>query len=171
MRWLLCALALAAGCKSRIARESPGEFHAGLGLLAIPSAGFSVTAGQTVSERPQFYDLAFELQAALQFPDDSATQSGKWGQLQAGLKATLSPGHDRHVVLRGGGVWFRAAGDPALVEDPGDYLGVYLGAGYEWDLSPRSTVGPEFKLLVVEGEGDFGLEAIPQVGLNWIVKF
>ncbi len=171
MRWILCALALAAGCKSRLPSERTGELHAGVGFLAVPAAGVSVTAGQTIHDRHDFFDIAFELQAAFQFPEDSATQNGKWAQIQAGAKATLSPGHPSHVVLRAGGVWFRATGDPAILDAPGDYLGLYGGVGYEWDLSPRMTAGPEFKVLVVGGEGSLGVEVVPQFGLNWIVKF
>ncbi|MGQ0612553.1 MAG: hypothetical protein ACT4PV_02220 [Planctomycetaceae bacterium] len=171
MRWILCVLAFAAACKSRIPADKPGEFHAGIGFLGVPAAGVSVTAGQTFSDRREFFDLAFELQAAFQFPEDSPTRTGKWAQFQAGAKATLSPGHPRHVVLRAGGVWFRATGDPGILDTPGDYLGLYGGVGYEWDLTQRMTVGPEFKVLIVDGEGSLGIEVVPQFGLNWIVKF
>lgn len=171
MRLALLLALLLASCRSRIQPERESELYGGIGVVGLPSVGGQLTAGQYFSKSWERFDLAFELRAAVQGGDDSATQSGGFYQLQMGVKQALSPGHDRRPFLRYGITWFRANGDPALVDDPGDYFGAYGGLGYEWRLGKRWWIGPEATITFANGEAGLGSEFLPQVGVNLILDF
>lgn len=166
MRLLLALLICMAACRSRIAREDAREVYAGIGFSALPGVGASATLGQIFSDRSELFDFAFELGTTRQDMDN-----GRFFQVQLGVKQTASPGHDRHLVFRYGLTWFRATGTPDLIDRPGDYLGLHVGVGYEWELSPRITVGPEARVLIVIGEGSLGREIVPQFGIHFIFNF
>ena len=166
---LLLLLSFAA-CRSRVQTEHSYEAFGGVGVAALPSVGVAVIAGQQFSERDKF-DLDFELRGIFQGGDDSATQSGEFFQVQVGVKQTLNPGHRRRPFLRLGATWFRATGNPDLIDEPGDYLGVYFGGGYEFDVSPRVTISPDVSLNLVNGEGSIGAEFFPTFALNVLFRF
>jgi hypothetical protein len=171
MRLVLLVAFLVAGCQSRIQPERESEIYGGLGVVGLPSVGGQLTGGQYFSKSWEKWDLAFELRAAVEGGDDSATQDGGFYQVQMGVKQVGSPGHDRHLFFRYGVTWFRANGDPEMIDDPGDYFGAYGGVGYEWRLGERWWIGPEATLNVTDGEGGLGSEILPQVGFNVFFDF
>lgn len=171
MRWTLTLLAiLAVGCRTRVQPERESDFYGGVGLSALPDVGGSVTAGQTVLVTDRF-DYDFEMRVSYQGGDDTATQDGNFFHLQAGVKQIVSPGHPQRLFFRYGLTWFRANGDPRIVDRSGDYLGVYGGAGYEWDLSDHWTLSPDATFNAVNGEGSTGYDFVPQLALSLLFRF
>jgi hypothetical protein len=171
MRPLLLVALLLVGCRSRVAPPRESEVYGGVGVVGLPSVGAQVTGGQYFSKGSDKYDFAFELRAAVQGGDDSPTQDGGFYHLQAGVKQTTNPGHDRRLVFRYGLTWFRANGDPEVIDEPGDYLGAFAGAGYEWRLGERVWVGPEVTANWVNGEGSRGSDFLPQAGFSVYFDF
>ena len=171
MRLLMLIALVVAGCRTRIQPERESEIYGGVGVLGLPSVGGQLTGGQYFSKSGEKFDFAFELRAAIEGGDDSATQDGGFYQVQMGVKQVASPGHDRHLFFRYGLTWFRANGDPPMIDDPGDYFGAYGGVGYEWRLGKRWWFGPEVLINVADGEGAIGSEFLPQVGLNLSFDF
>lgn len=170
-RALLLALLALAACRSRIQQERPSDVYAGVAVSGLPGVGAGITVGQLFSDRSDKYDFAFEMTGTWQTGEDSATQEGHFFQVQGGVKQTLSPGHREHLVFRYGLTWLRATGDPAIFDRAGDYLGVYGGAGYEWDLSPRFTIGPGLEVAILGGEGSLPVEILPRLTFGAIFKF
>ncbi|MCK6459809.1 MAG: porin family protein [Planctomycetes bacterium] len=171
MRAIVLLALLLVGCRSRVAPPRESDLYGGVGVVGVPSVGGQVTAGQWFAKSSDKYDFAFELRAVVEAGDDSATQDGGFYQVQMGVKQVLSPGHDNHLFFRYGLQWFRANGDPAMIDDPGDYFGAYGGVGYEWRLGERWWIGPEATLTLADGEGNLGTEFLPQVGLNLFFDF
>ena len=153
-------------CRSRIQTERESDVYAGVGVTGLPDVGPSLTFGQVLFTKNPRNDFAFELRGTYQGGDDSATQDGRFFHLQAGMKQMTSPGHDRRWVFRYGATWFRATGDPRIVDKPGDYLGAYGAVAYEWRLGRRFWASPEFTLNVVNGEGSTGGAVVPQAGCH-----
>jgi hypothetical protein len=171
MRWTFALLALVAvGCRTRLQTGREADFYGGVGLSALPDIGGSITAGQTALKTDRF-DYAFEMRASYQGGDDSATQDGDFFHIQAGVKQTAGPGHARRLFFRYGLTWFRANGDPAIIDRSGDYLGAYGGVGYEWDLSDHWTLSPDVSLNLVDGEGSTGTDFLPQLSLSLLFRF
>jgi len=172
MRLTLAVLALClVACRTRIQPERESDFYGGVGFSGLPDVGASVTAGQWFSKALPDSDFAFELRAAYQRGEDSATQSGKFVQIQVGVKQVTAPGHSRRLFFRYGVTWLRATGDPNIFELPGDYLGAFGAAGYEFYLTSRLVLSPEVVLNVVNGEGGTDWEVLPQVGLSLLFDF
>lgn len=167
---VLLALLLV-GCRSRIQPERESDVYGGVGVVGLPSIGGQVTGGQYFSKSLEKFDFAFELRANVEGGDSSATQNGGFYQVQMGVKQVASPGFDQHLFFRYGITWFRAIGDPSMISEPGDYFGVFGGAGYEWRLGNRWWIGPEATLNLVNGEAGLGTEFLPQVGLNLFFDF
>jgi hypothetical protein len=171
MRWTFALLALVAvGCRTRLQTARESDFYGGVGLSALPDVGGSVTAGQ-IGRTTDRFDFAFEMRASYQGGDDSPTQDGEFFHIQAGVKQTASPGHPRRLFFRYGMTWFRANGDPRILDQRGDYLGVYGGVGYEWDLSEHWTLSPDVTANVVNGEGSTGTDFLPQLALSLLFRF
>ncbi|HEX5135648.1 MAG TPA: hypothetical protein VFY93_01660 [Planctomycetota bacterium] len=171
MRATVLLALLLVGCRSRIEPDRESDVYASVGVAGVPSIGGQITGGQWFSKSSEKYDFAFELRAVVEGGDDSATQDGGFYQVQMGVKQVLSPGHDNRLFFRYGLQWFRAIGDPATIDDPGDYFGAYGGVGYEWRLGKRWWIGPEATLVIADGEGNLGTEFLPQVGLNLVFDF
>lgn len=146
------------------------EAYLGASASVLPNFGGSLEAGQ-VFHREDGKTDAFEVQATWQFFDDESLlddgnpSAGDWLQLQGGFKRLIAAGDDRSWTLRGGAVWFRAEGEPNIINDPGDYLGGYAGFGFETRLSEHWSMGPELSLMLVTREGEFEVNAVPQ--LDW----
>jgi hypothetical protein len=171
MRPIALLALLVASCRSRIQPERESEVYGGIGIVGLPSVGGQLTGGQYFSKSCEKYDFAFELRAAVEGGDDSATQDGGFYQVQMGVKQILSPGHAEHLFFRYGLTWFRANGDPEIIDEPGDYFGAYGGVGYEWRLGKRWWIGPEALVNVAEGEGGLGGAFLPQIGVNLFLDF
>jgi hypothetical protein len=171
MRATVLLAILLVGCRSRIEPERESDLYAGVGVAGIPSIGGQVTGGQWFSKSSEKSDFAFELRAVVEGGDDSATQNGGFYEVQMGVKQVLSPGYDNHLYFRYGLQWFRAIGNPNIVDDPGDYFGAFGSVGYEWRLGKRWWFGPEATMILAEGEAALGTEFLPQVGLNFVFDF
>jgi len=171
MRAVALLALVVAGCHTRIQPELDSDLYGGIGVVGLPSIGGQLTAGQWFAKDGPKYDFAFELRAAVEGGDDSATQDGGFYQVQMGVKQVCSPGYDQHLFFRYGLQWFRANGDPSIIDDPGDYFGAYGGVGYEWRLGKRWWIGPEATITYADGEGAVGSEFLPQIGLNLILDF
>jgi len=161
----------AVACRTRIQRENDSEVYGGLGISALPDVGVTVVAGQYFYRSNPKFDLAFEMRATRQGGNDSASQSGKFFQIQAGVKQVMSPGHDRRLFFRYGATWLRATGNPNIFNVPGDYLGVFAAAGYEWDLTERLILSPEISVNAIDGEGGIGFEVLPQAMVSLLFRF
>jgi len=174
---LLVLAGLVAGCRTRIPSTAPRDTYAGVAFSALPQVGLEAGGGKIIA-RPARYDLAAEGAVAFQFIDDTDLADdgrpgpGSFTQLRGGLKHTFSPGGRRHLTARYGLVWFRATGaNPLIIDDPGDYLGIYAGVGFETDLTPTLTMGPEIRLLIVDGLDGQGVQAFPQFAWNLFWNF
>jgi len=171
VRPCLLLLLLPLACKARIQPERESELYAGVGFSGLPSVGGSLTAGQYFSRQNPRSDFAFEMRASYQAGEDSATQDGKFAQIQAGVKQVTAPGHPRGWVFRYGFTWMRITGDPKFLDVTGDYFGVYGGVGYQWYLGPRWSICPEISANVVNGEATVGWDFLPQVGISLYFDF
>ena len=157
--------ALAASCTSLAGDD---QFHADLAFSALPNVGVAVSAGQVVNESPE-RTWAFELEAVSQFfddeffIDDGNPAAGHFGEIRIGLKRSPAWHSRRRWVTRLGGVWFRANGIPNIVQNPGDYVGLYGSLGFETRLSDTLSVGPEVSLALARQEGAGGAwDLLPQ---------
>jgi hypothetical protein len=140
-----------AGCRCR----PLGELYLDGNLTASPGLGGGIGFGQ-VFERNRRAVLSFEMGTVFQPLEDSTLfgeGEGDFALVYGGLKASFAPRARRHLVLRGGATWFRNTGDISFVDAPGDYLGAYVGVGWEWDIGDRLTMGPELSVSVVTREG------------------
>ena len=156
------------------ARAPKPDFYAGGGLSLLPNIGASLHAGYVFS-RTRDVEWAAELEGIWQFLDDESfaddgnPAAGDWYQIKAGVLARSAPQARRHLTGRGGFTWFQANGVPNIVEKPGNYYGIYAGVGFETDLTPNLTVGPELTLLVAKGPGALRDGVVPQLGwrITW----
>jgi hypothetical protein len=100
------------------------------------------------------------------FADDGDPEAGNWTQLDLGW-IELPPSDTGGWSFRAGLTGFRARGEPNLVEESGDYVGVYVGAGRFTTLGPDWLFGPELALIVATGPDD--RVVIPQItwGPRW----
>lgn len=151
--------------------EAPcGSTYVEGSLNFLPNVGFGLRAGR-VFHRSSRILWSAEVGGVLQpiddkaFIDDEGEAAGDWYQVQAGLKAQFAPTSRRHLTIRAGGIWFRATGEPNIVNEAGDYFGLYGGIGYEADITSSLTVGPELSLLLGTQTGEFNARPIPQ--LSW----
>ena len=171
---LLCLLATA--CRSRIPSDNVRNAFVSAGLSALPQVGVALGGGWRVATR-ESYDLFIEAEGTVQFLDDTDFNDDGFGgpgtftQARLGLKHALSPGHKRHVTVRYGVLWFRARGGVTIIDAPGDYVGAYVGLGFETELSERWTMGPEIRILLVNGTGSQGFEVVPQFAWHLIFRF
>jgi hypothetical protein len=158
-------LLLATACRTRLSEPEPRNFFAGVGVSAEDPPGLVLIAGQLVSDNNPKYDLFVEGHIVSQWGD------GDLVQLEAGARHVLSPGHESHLYFRYGATWLRLVGDSEFLDEEGDYLGAYAGVGYEWDLTPRISVGPEIDLYGLWTEQDFNFDFLPRLVFQINVKF
>ena len=103
------------------------------------------------------------------FADNGLPEAGNWTQLDLGLLYTTTFDEDgRAWSARAGVVGFEARGDPNLVDEAGDYRGVYLGVGRFTLLGAELAFGPELTLVAASGPDPRVL--FPQLtwGLRWM---
>ena len=171
-----CAACVAPGhpCEGRIAEGPDGpredQIYFGAGGNVIPSIGFSVHAGKVLWRNENIMG-AFEAELIGQFIDDETfvddgnPEADPFIQFKAGIKTRNNPHGARHLTFRGGLTWFYAGDDPNIVQDEGHYAGIYLGGGFETDLTPNLTVGPEIALTVATQLDSFDVSVVPT--LSW----
>jgi hypothetical protein len=161
---VLClCLAPLAGCAATGSRD----LGLGLGLSLLPNIGLAAQGSQVMRETPD-WTWSGELELTHQFideeslSDDGNPPAGDWTQVQLGLLWASHPEGRRHWTHRAGMFWFRALGEPNIIDDPGDYVGLYYGAGYRTDFGPHLSMGPELALLGAFREGGGVVEVVPQ---------
>lgn len=177
MRLLIAAALLVVGCRSRGVTGAERDWYAGGSFSAIPAVGLAAEAGR-VLHRGESFDLAVEGEFTWQFltdqdlaDDGRSANTNNWTQLRLGLKQSFQPTGKRHLVLRYGLVGFRATGTPGIIDSAGDYLGAYGGLGFEADLGDRWVMGPEVRVLAVDGLDGGGFEVIPQFAWHLAFRF
>lgn len=140
-------------------------------LSFLPNVGVAVEMGG-IFRRETDLLWSWEAECTWQFiddellADDGNPSAGDWYQVQIGAKVSTAPLARRHWTVRGGAVWFYAGRNPNIVEEEGHYFGIYAGIGFETDLTPSLTMGPELSGMLVMHE-DGLVEVVPQ--LNWHV--
>jgi len=152
--------ALLGACASPLGGE---DIDLGVGASALPGLGVTVSASQrmTSTENARIdVEFGWTHQELDDHPDGTDED---WEQVQLGLLWEKDPLEAQHWIARAGVVWLRAQGDPVYLDDPGDYGGVYLGVGYRWETSPHLSTGPDFSLLLVDGEGRQCGGVVPQL--------
>ena len=68
-----------------------------------------------------------------------------------------------------GVAWFRARGEPNIVQEPGDYEALYAGFGFETHLTESITMGPELSLMLALREKSSSFDFVPQ--FNWHITW
>ena len=136
----------------------------------LPNLGLAIQAGRVFKENEEVRwsaegEFTFQFLDDKTFASDGGPEAGNWYQLQLGVKVISKPRTRRHWTGRGGLVWFYADGEePNIVEKEGHYAGIYAGFGFETDITPTLTMGPEISGMLVMRE-DGSIEAVPQ--FNW----
>jgi hypothetical protein len=150
-------LLLPMACQSRVAGY-PRDWYAGGAFSAIPGVGLAVEGGKVLARKDTF-DWSGEAQFVWQFlddkdlADDGQADHGEMMAVRAGFKHSTSPGAKRHFTLRYGFEYYRATGEPGIVDRAGDYYGGYVGFGFETELGEHWTMGPELDVAILGGEG------------------
>ena len=151
------------------------DLYMGGSLSAVPNIGLSLAGGQ-VFHRDEKKEWSFELEMTHQPWDDEDLvgdgnpAAGDLTQFHMGVKRSSDPLGQRHWTQRYGFAWFRARGAPNIIQEPGDYAGLYAGFGFETQLTESVSMGPELSLTSATMEGgkkDF--QWIPQ--LNWHITW
>ena len=142
-------LALSAcGCRSITERELALAFSA----QALPGAGAGIALSQLMLERGE-RRIDFELGLERQKLADEGRAGDDWTRIWAGRSCTSAP-TGAGLAGRAGVTWLRSEGEPSVLPDPGDYGGIYVGAGWAFALAPALTTGPDLNFLWVDSEGD-----------------
>jgi len=150
------------------------DFLIGGSFSALPNIGASIRAGQVFHETPGSR-WWLELEGTYQFlddediADDGFPKAGDFTQIALGVVESREHQESRRLTVNGGLVWFRALGQPNIVQEPGDYVGVYYGVGFETRVSAHVTTGPELTVIAAYGESSDELVFVPQ--LNWHLSF
>ena len=140
----------------------------------LPTFGGGVGIGQVFS-RTNLATWSFETTAVYMPLSDTlqGETDGDFGAFRAGVKATFQPRGCGHWVARAGATFLRNTGDTSVLAQQGDYVGIYAGIGYEWDITPHLSTGPEVLAYIVDQEGltDIDIEVVPQFLWHVILKF
>ncbi len=162
------------GCVGAPAAELPARDanpRWGIGLSALPNLGLEAAYERPLGRRGDV-DWASDAHVAYQFIDDETfaddgnPAADGWLQAGVALRGRIRQNEVRDWTFRFGPEWFEARGAPNIVDEPGHYFGVRVGAGFETRIG-RCVVGPELSLLAVGGEGEFRM--VPQ--LVWGLRF
>ena len=148
-----------------------GELYVGAFGMLSPGLGGGIEGGQ-VFARSSLATWSFELLAGAQSPSDALAfeEDGKWSQIRGGVKASFQPCGCGHWTARGGVAWLRSTAANEFLDETGDYIGVYLGGGYEWDIGRRFATGPELSVMLMSQEQEFDVQVVPQLSWHFIVK-
>jgi hypothetical protein len=92
----------------------------------------------------------------MELAEAGPTGDDDWDEVRAGLKLRPAGEETAPWFGRAGAVWLRAEGEPEFLDGPGDYGGLYLGAGLQFALAPAWRTGPEVTVLGVDAEGSRG---------------
>ncbi|MDP6954330.1 MAG: hypothetical protein QF599_00035 [Planctomycetota bacterium] len=173
---LILGLTACRGPASTGAGATPSDLAFGTAFSALPNIGASLSATQLFDGNTE-RTWSLELELTQQpfddedLADDGNPHAGTWTQLQLGVKRLSDPAARRHFTQRYGLAWMRARGEPNIVQLPGDYEAVYAGFGFETDITPRLSVGPELSLMGALREKGSGIDFIPQFNWHLIWRF
>ena len=175
-RGIACGVLLCfASCQGpQPTRASGRDVRFGIGLSALPNLGVAGSISARVARRPEL-DWRAELQVHYQFlddedfADDGFPAAGDWTQLGVGVLARTNPDARRHWLWRFGLEVFEARGTPNIVDSEGTFVALRLGLGFETDLTPRLSIGPELAVMPAYGGEDDEFRFVPQLtwGLRW----
>lgn len=154
------ALLLTAGCHAPTVGLAPSVLP-NLGLAG--SVGLPFSAHGTWQLEARFTDQWLDDKS---FADNGFPEAGNWTQLDLGALWIEPQSEGARWSLRFGATAFEARGEPNMVEEPGEYLGAYLGAGRLTLFGGRWLIGPELTLLFASGEDP--RVVVPQ--LTWGVR-
>jgi len=171
IRWApaLVLAGAALGCR---APEGGRQVDLGLAPSLLPNLGLAASTSAAIARSPS-YEWRAEARFTDQFVDDKTfadnglPEAGNWTQLELGLRGLSTPEERSHWIVRFGAIGFDALGEPNLIEEPGDYLGVYGSFGRETDFGHGFSIGPEISLVAASGPDPFVL--FPQLtwGIRW----
>jgi hypothetical protein len=153
-------------------KSPPGELYLSGLAAAGPNLGLGFGAGQ-VFARDRRAAWSIEMDAVFEpFDDLLLTEgTGTFAQVRGGFKTSLCPAECRHPTFRMGMTWFRTTAEVStLAASPGDYVGAYVGVGYEWDIGSNFSTGPELSASFVSRERDFEVEILPRLSWHFIWK-
>jgi hypothetical protein len=167
VRRLALVALLAAGCRSAFV-DTGVSF---LPQVGVAAGGGVRLGGSGASEFHLEAEVAYQSLDDKDVLDDGNGAQGPWRQAQVGVKQVLRPDRRRHVVVRYGAAWFRQTGVTGIIDGPGTYWGGFGGVGFETDVSPRVSIGPEVRVIVAQGEGAPGWEIVPQLRLHVVFRF
>jgi hypothetical protein len=142
----------------------------GLAPSFLPNLGLAASAALPLGEAsPWRAEARFTDQFVddKSFADDGNPPAGDWTQLDLGLLWLSEPEESRAWSLRFGVLAFEARGEPNLVEESGDYVGAYCGAGRFWYFGKGFAFGPELTLVAATGPDPLAI--FPQLtwGFRW----
>ncbi|MSR62341.1 MAG: hypothetical protein EXS08_07850 [Planctomycetes bacterium] len=155
--------ALLCGCQAH-------PLNLGLAPSLLPNVGVAASAAVPLRAGSAWQ---VEARGTYQFIDDKSIadnglpEAGDWTQLDLGLLHLALPQEGSAWSTRFGVVGFTARGEPNLVEESGDYLGLYCGVGRFTTFGRGFSFGPELTLVAASGNDPRVL--IPQLtwGLRW----
>ena len=172
LRVLACAWSiLAIGC----AAPPPDRgARVGLGASVLPNLGLEATAAFPL-RRHAGLEPEVELNGTYQFVDDELfaddgnPEADDWTQVGLSLRLTEG-GEDRmRWTARVGPQWLRARGLPNILDEPGDYVGVWIGLGFETRFTRHLSAGPMIAVMPVYGGRRHEFHLVPQLvwGVRW----
>lgn len=146
------------------------------GLSAFPNFGVTAGGSQVFARSAHdvyTVDLAGHFQPLddEQLHNDGNPAAGTFSQLELGISRRWGVDEYRQWRLATGATWFRAGEFPNIVQEQGDYFGIYAGWGLQTRITERLSVGPSISLIIAgrETTGLDDLHFIPRITytLRW----
>lgn len=140
----------------------------------LPNLGLTATVAREVGTW-RGGGLALEAEFTQQFLDDTSftdsdnPEAGDWSQAKLGARWAKPFDRGRWITVRTGAVWFNARGDPNIINDPGDYLGLFVELGLEARVSKNIIAGPAIATMLAYDGKDREEHVVPQV--TWRILF
>jgi hypothetical protein len=160
-------------------RSSGLHGYAGGFVAVLPGIGAGLEFGvQVGASRCANTYLDFSLQYQDLYEEFiEEDQTGKFTNARVGLKWEFNPCGCHHPTLRVGGTWFFASGNPDVIDVSdiavrnGDWFGVYLGLGWEWEINRRLSTGPEASVIFAWDSATGTTGIVPTFMWHFNVRF
>jgi len=153
-----------------------GDLTVNGGLSVFPNIGVTMGGSQVITRNAN-RAYTVDLQGHYQpwddelLHDDGNPSAGSVSQMELGISRRWSVDSHREWNLSAGFTWFRAGEFPNIVQDQGDYFGIYGGWGLMTTISERMSIGPGIGLIIAgrETTGLDDLHFIPRITytLRW----